>query len=86
MIEKYTKEVMHNAIAHHTLSNGQPVPEQSSPTPTLDNSWPIRSMVPYGVPLTSLGQQSWFCPLPTPCAPPVPHWQGSRRSNVLGSA
>jgi len=36
--------------------------------------------VVWDIPLVSLGQLSWFCPLPAPCAPPVPHWQSSVRS------
>ena len=28
---EYTKQVMHNAIAHHSLTDAQSVPEQRSP-------------------------------------------------------
>lgn len=45
-------------------------------------------MTPHGTgrAFASLGQLSCFCPLPTPCAPLAPCWQGSRESwSFLGS-
>jgi len=38
-----TKQVMHNAIAHHLLSDAQPNPEQSGPPPSLPAGRTVRS-------------------------------------------
>lgn len=38
MIKEYTKEVMHNAITHHSLMQAQADPEQQPPVPTPANS------------------------------------------------
>lgn len=33
IIIMYKKQVMHNAIAHHPLTDAQPIPEQPAPHP-----------------------------------------------------
>ena len=71
---EYTKQVMHNAIAHHLLTDAQLVPEQrSTPSrPTPPSLYTGHDVTWYGIPLlTSLGQLPWLCPLPTSCAPPA---------------
>jgi len=40
----YTKQVMHNAIAHHPMNNTQPIPEQQSLPPVY-----TLSMTSYGI-------------------------------------
>ena len=64
---------MHNAIAHHPLTDAQPIPEQPPPphwvaTPVYCLAW---CQVVWNTPLASLGQLSWVCPLPAPAAPPA---------------
>lgn len=73
IIIMYKKQVMHNAIAHHPLTDAQPIPEQPAPpprpaTPIYCLAW--RQMV-WNIHLASLGQLSWVCPLPAPAAPPA---------------
>jgi len=34
MIKEYTKQVMHNAVAHYLLTDAQPGSEQELPHPT----------------------------------------------------
>ena len=43
----YTKQVMHNVIAHHSLTNTQPVSKQHQ-LPSQLSSVLLPSMMPYG--------------------------------------
>ena len=69
------KQVMHNAIAHHLLTNVQPDPEQCLSLPSAISPqfycW-ARCHVVWDIPLVTLGQLSSLCPLPAPGAPPAP--------------
>ena len=38
MIKEYTKQVMHNAISDHLLTDAQPVPEQQLPPPPANSA------------------------------------------------
>lgn len=72
---------MQSAIAHHQPTDAQPVLEQP-PLPVNsphfhDSAW---CYMVWKVSLASLGQQSWFWPFPTSCAPQHPCWQSSMRS------
>ena len=40
---------MHNAIAHHPLTNAQPVPEQQPPSPQPTSPVCLFSMTSYGM-------------------------------------
>ena len=63
---------MHNAIAHHLLTDAQPVPKQQSAPPSQLPQVYILDVTSYGMkPLASLGQLSWLCALQTSCAPPA---------------
>ena len=46
---EYTKQVMHNAIAHHSLSNAQLVPKQRSAPPSQLLPVYILGMTSYGM-------------------------------------
>ena len=46
---EYTKQVMHNAIAHHSLTDAQLVPEQRSLHPGQLPPVYILGMTPYGL-------------------------------------
>lgn len=67
---EYTKQVMHDGIAHRSLTDAQPVPEQwtlASLPPSLLLSrchmlWHI---------LLVWGQLSWLCPHTASCVPPA---------------
>lgn len=48
MIKEYTKQVMHNAIAQHQLTNAQPVPKQQSRPPANLRSF-LFIMTSYGI-------------------------------------
>lgn len=65
-----TKSVMHNAIAHHPLARPQAM--AASPpgqVPRIYNfTW---CHIGRKISSASLGQLSWVCPLPSPCASPV---------------
>ena len=72
---EYTKQVMHNAIAHLLPTDAQLVPKQRSSDPSQPHSpqfmyWTWCHMA-RNIALASLGQLSWLCPLPTSCAPPA---------------
>ena len=60
-------QVMHNAIAHHLLTDAQLVPLPL--LPPVD----ILDMTSHGMeyPVAQLGQLPWLCPVPTSCAPPA---------------
>ena len=64
--------MIHNAIAHHLLTNAQSIPEQQSPPdpgqPPNFNFAAGCHMV-WDIPLSSWGQLSWVFPLPAPDAP-----------------
>ena len=69
----YTKQVVHNVIAHHLLTDAQLVPEpRSTPPSQLPQCiyWAWCHMV-WNIPLASLGQLSWLCPIPASRAPPA---------------
>ena len=81
MIIEYTKQAMHNAIAHHLLTDAQSVPEQ----------WPLASFPPslytehdiiwYGISLWPVGVSCPGCVLSQLLVPPQPsRWQGSMQS------
>ena len=66
---EYTKQVMHNAIAHHPLTDAQPVPEQQPPAsfpPRLytehDVLWYGRSLWPVWVTVLAVSPPSFLCP------------------------
>ena len=44
-----TKQVMHNAIAHHPLTDAQPNPEQSGPLPPASHPYILFSMTSDGM-------------------------------------
>ena len=70
---EYTKQVMHNAIAHHSLTDAQLAPEQRSPLQANSLQfiyWAWHHVV-WNIPSASWGQLPWLCPLPTSCAPPA---------------
>ena len=46
---EYTKQVMHNAIAHHLLTDAQSVPEQRSTPPSQLPPVYILGMTSYGM-------------------------------------
>jgi len=75
MTKEYTKQVMHNAIAHQALTNASPSPSSNRCPPANSPQfiyWPWRQVV-WNIPLAILGQLASLCPLPASCAPP--HWQ-----------
>lgn len=73
---------MHIVIAHHPLTDAQPVPSQLLPQ-FYCSAW--RHIV-WDIPLASWHQLFLFCSLSASCAPSRPQWQGNNRSwNVLGS-
>jgi len=49
IIIEYTKQVMHNAIAHHLLTNAQPVPEWQSSSPGPIPPVYMLNMMSYGM-------------------------------------
>ena len=66
MIKECTKQVRHNAIAHHPLTDAQPVPEQRSLPPANSPSfYTAHDAIWYGIALWAVG----LCPLPASCAP-----------------
>jgi len=67
------KQVMHNAIAHHSLTDAQPNPEQSGPLPPANHPYILFSMTSDGMEYPSglLGHLSWVWPLPALTAPPA---------------
>lgn len=71
MLTERTKQVMHKAIAHHQLTDAQPVPEQqaSSPQPTLLFHCSARHHMVGNIPLATWSELSWLRPLPASCAP-----------------
>ena len=83
MIREYTKQVMHNAIAHHPLTNAQPVPEPQAATP-----WPTppsfivqHDVIWYGISLWPVWVSCLCCVPSQLLVPPQPPcWQGSMRS------
>jgi len=73
IISKCTKQVMHNAIAHHLLTDAQPVPQQRLPSwPASPRfiRWVWHHMV-RNILFASLGQLCWLCPLPISHALPT---------------
>ena len=68
----YTKQVMHNALTHHSPTDAQLVPKQRS-SPGQLPPVSILGMMPYGTeyPCGQFGSLPWLCPLPTCCAPPA---------------
>lgn len=63
MIIKYTEQVMHDATAHHTLTDAQPVVLLSSLNTEHD-------IISYGTPFGQYGSAAL-------AVPPLPLWQGS---------
>lgn len=65
---------MHNAIADHTPTNVQPVSETEQgqpPSQTFQFYCSACGNMVWNIPLGSLDQVSWFCPLPVSCTPPA---------------
>lgn len=58
---EYTKEVMHNAIAHHSLAGAPPVPEQSAPASFPPSLYIERDVVWYGISLWPVGVSCAAC-------------------------
>ena len=54
MIE-YTKHVMHNTIAHHLLTDAQPIPELHCPWPTAPSLYTGHDVMWHGIPLWLVG-------------------------------
>ena len=64
------KECMvHNATAHHLLTDGQPVPKQQFTRPSQTPRYIFQAWCPmvWNTTLASLGQRTWLCPLPPFC-------------------
>jgi len=62
---------MHKAIAHHPMTDTQPIPKQWSLLPVqlpqlIYCAW---CHMVWNIPLVSLCQLSWLCPLPASHAP-----------------
>ena len=81
---EYAKQVMHNAIAHHSPTNAQLVPEQRSPRPTPPSLYTGHGITWYGIPLWPL----WVsCPGCVLCQLLVPlqfsRWLGIRSWKIL---
>jgi len=76
MIKDYTKQVMHNAIAHDPLTDAQPFPMHWLPLPQPSlHSFIAEYDIAWHLP--HLNHLSQFCFLPAPYAIPAPCWQGS---------
>ena len=81
---EYTKQVMHNAIAHYMLTDAQLVPERQFPHPHSPQFiyWAWHHVL-WNIPLASLGQVPWLCPLPTSYAPPAFLLAGHEKLKIL---
>ena len=62
MIKEYTKQVIHNAVAHHPPTIAQPIPKQQSRPNQLPPAYILCHMV-WNIPLASWDQLSWLCSL-----------------------
>jgi len=62
---------MHSAVAHHPLANAKPDSEQRSRRPAKSPQfiWWAWCCTVWNILWASLGQLSWLCSLPAPCAP-----------------
>lgn len=81
MIKEHTKQVMPNAIAHHPLSDAQPVLEQQAPQPTPPSFTVQRNILWYGISPESAGISCPGCiPSQLLVRPQPTHWQGSMRN------
>ena len=83
MMKEYTKQVMHKAIAHHPLTDAQPVPEQWAATPWLTPTSFIvqHDIIWYGISLWPVGVSCPGCvPFHLLVHSQPPRWQGSMRS------
>ena len=72
----FTNQVMPSAYPCLLPTDAQPLRKLqhfSDQFPTVFELFP-RDVI-WSIPLASLGQLSWFWPLPAPCAPSAPHWQ-----------
>ena len=72
MIKEYAKQVMHNVIAHHLLTNAQSVPEQWLPSPGQFPLFFLFKVMSYGVgcPFGQLGSADLAVSPPSfPCTP-----------------
>lgn len=67
---EYIKQAMHYVIAHHPSAYTQSVPKQWSPSPSQLPKLIYSELhhIVWNIPLISLGQLSWPCPLPASCA------------------
>lgn len=64
MIKEYTEQVLHNAIAQPPLTDSQGLPEQRSFSLAISPQFgPEWCHMVWDIPLTSLDQLSWLCPL-----------------------
>ena len=59
----YTKQVVHNAIAHHTLTGAQTIPEPWCPPVNFPSLYTGRDVIWYGIPL-------WLIWVNCPCCVP----------------
>jgi len=80
--KEYTKQVRHNTIAHHPLTDAQTVPDpQCAPGQLPPNLYAEHDVIRHG---TSLRPVWVSCPVCVPSQflvqPQLPRWQGSMRS------
>lgn len=76
-MKEYSKQVMHSAIAHHHLTDAQPVPELQPPTSFVPSLYTKHDTIQGAISLWPL------CPCSVPSqlsVPPQPHgrWGGVR--------
>ena len=77
-------QMMHNAIAHHPVTDAQPIPEQQLCPPSQQPPVYVLVMMVHRMeyPFGSSGQLPWPCSLPASCA--APQWQSMGNQKVLG--
>jgi len=70
MITQYSKKVMHNAVDHHPLTEWCPGTPWATSAPMVSSPelYCLATWI-WNLPLASLDQLSWFCPLPAPYVP-----------------
>lgn len=77
MTNENTNQAMHKAIAHFPLTDAQSDPEQQPP-PHPSSPPVLLSFMVRDVPVGSLGQPSWSCPLPAPGVLPASSLTGQQ--------
>lgn len=83
-MKEYSKQVMHSAIAHHHLTDAQPVPELQPPTSFVPSLYTKHDTIQGAISLWPL------CPCCVPSqlsVPPQPHgrWGGVKNRKVFVS-